>query len=738
MKDRNHSQLHTYVVPGLCVAVLFLLLAARFDFYYDLNDDFLMDRILSGAYTGEPEARNIQSLFPLTALLAALFRVARRIDWYALLLLALQMLALFLPLHRVMVLSDNSFGRIENNRPRFSRKWRVGAKILGLILGITLFLGELYYHLIFVQYSVTVGMLAGCVIFLIMTEPGEGLFDAEGRIRAAKVLRQNVPVLILIVIAFLLRSEMLLFCGPFIALAAVYGGVELARAAEAGGGMSSTAIQNTASVATADHANQKDSLSSTPDRSSGTVGRGQTERVGRTHTKSGRALRNAVVYVLTIGLAAGVCIGVCKAGDIAGYKSKDWQEFEAFFDARTQLYDFQRDWLKTYEEDREFYDSISMDAAEVELLWNYNFGIDDDINAGVLTQVAARAKEHAAIEAPTGERLRTALSDYRYRLSASSEMPYNLIAAVLYGLVVIGAFSGLFETMLRQSVALATSKTASTAESAWTAVRAENTEESSRPADKPRSAGKSDGVAYSAGSVEASAGAEREAAAGIRDFILTLAGALVLFLIRSALYGYLLYHHRPVVRLTHSLYYCEALILVCLLFRGVAHSRRTAALGAAKAIILLAVLLICTLLQGRTVQQEYAHREEVNKSWQEFLTYTAAHPDDYYFADVYSTVDFSEKMFDNSKVTATNWDFAGGWACKSPLWEKKLKSQGLTSMEEALTESQNVFCVQATDRDMDWLNDYYAFRGQDVTVEAVDTIGSDWTVYRVAAQPIID
>lgn len=135
MKGRNHSQLHTYVVPGLCVAALFLLLAARFDFYYDLNDDFLMDRILSGAYTGEPEARNIQSLFPLTALLAALFRVARRIDWYALLLLALQMLALFLPLHRVMVLSDNSFGRIENNRPRFSRKWRVGAKILGLILG---------------------------------------------------------------------------------------------------------------------------------------------------------------------------------------------------------------------------------------------------------------------------------------------------------------------------------------------------------------------------------------------------------------------------------------------------------------------------------------------------------------------------------------------------------------------------------------------------------------------------
>jgi hypothetical protein len=32
-------------------------------FYYDLNDDWMMGHLLSGAYTGEGELRNIQSLF---------------------------------------------------------------------------------------------------------------------------------------------------------------------------------------------------------------------------------------------------------------------------------------------------------------------------------------------------------------------------------------------------------------------------------------------------------------------------------------------------------------------------------------------------------------------------------------------------------------------------------------------------------------------------------------------------
>lgn len=50
------------------------ILAARFDFYYDLNDDVLIKDILSGVYSGTPDGHTMQLLYPLGALLALLYR----------------------------------------------------------------------------------------------------------------------------------------------------------------------------------------------------------------------------------------------------------------------------------------------------------------------------------------------------------------------------------------------------------------------------------------------------------------------------------------------------------------------------------------------------------------------------------------------------------------------------------------------------------------------------------------
>ncbi len=48
------------------VTLLFVcFISVKWDFYWDLNDDFMIDRLLTGAYTGEPAARDIQNMFPL-------------------------------------------------------------------------------------------------------------------------------------------------------------------------------------------------------------------------------------------------------------------------------------------------------------------------------------------------------------------------------------------------------------------------------------------------------------------------------------------------------------------------------------------------------------------------------------------------------------------------------------------------------------------------------------------------
>ena len=46
------------------------ILAARFDFYYDLNDDVLIKDILSGVYSGTPDGHTMKQMYPLGALLA--------------------------------------------------------------------------------------------------------------------------------------------------------------------------------------------------------------------------------------------------------------------------------------------------------------------------------------------------------------------------------------------------------------------------------------------------------------------------------------------------------------------------------------------------------------------------------------------------------------------------------------------------------------------------------------------
>ena len=144
------------VIAALCgTGALFLVLSLRFGFYYDLNDDWMMGHLLSGAYTGEGELRNIQSLFPLSAVLGGLYRLAPAIPWYPLFLMACQAGA--------VLLSAICTGRYEG------RKRVAAAGAAASLLTVLFFAAELLYHLVFVQYSVTCGMLLAAAAIWILT-----------------------------------------------------------------------------------------------------------------------------------------------------------------------------------------------------------------------------------------------------------------------------------------------------------------------------------------------------------------------------------------------------------------------------------------------------------------------------------------------------------------------------------------------------------------------------------------
>ena len=178
---------------GLLLLVLLVFTSVRYDYYFDLNDDVLMKDILAGVYTGEPESRNIQMIWPVSAFLSLLYRMGRGLPWYGIFLCLCHFGSIALIVHRSLCLCR-----------------RIPGKAL-LLAGEGVLLGGLLLpHLVSVQYTVTSALLASAAAFLFMTtdaaEPGD-------------FIRKNVITVFLAVLAYLVRPWMLLLLLPLICAA---------------------------------------------------------------------------------------------------------------------------------------------------------------------------------------------------------------------------------------------------------------------------------------------------------------------------------------------------------------------------------------------------------------------------------------------------------------------------------------------------------------------------------------
>ena len=610
------------------------------DFYLDLNDDFVMENLLSGAYTGMPQTRNIQSLYPLTAVIGSLYKLNAEINWHGIFLMACQFGCLLLVIFRLY---------------RLLKKRSLQAAAGGAAAALLFAVGLLCRHYVFYQYSVTVGIMAATAqVFFLTQEKEKGDHPYRDMAR-----RLALPV-ILLWLGFLLRSEMLLFMLPVTGLSFLYGRIGL-------------------------YNEDRDAAKTVREKKSLFV--------------------KTVIYpcILTGGIIlAGA--GILSAADSAAYSDPQWKEFRSLFDARTQLYDYEA--RPAYEGNEAFYDSIGLVPEEVILFENYNFGIDEKIDAAVMQKVADYAKEQSSGQGMFSVRIRKALWDYRHTFVSSSEYPYNLIVVTLYLLCLLKAVS--------------------------LVLSGRRAKEEESGADQ----------------------AERSGSPAARAALIP-AELFMVFLFRTGLWMYLLYNNRPVTRLTHCLYLQEAIVLAAILAGGRLAGKDKAGSGEAgevgeggeagrvrkvpgmvSAAVMTAVLLAACVSQKTWTDNELKRREAINRPFDELIGYCLEHEDTFVLVDVMSTVDFSEKIFDNrrqDRLKAVNWNFLGGWVSKSPLEREKLARYGIDSMCSALADGSGS-CVFAarSDYDTQWLAAYYKSIGKDVTISEKDTPGDGYfTVYRV-------
>ncbi|MBR5798659.1 MAG: hypothetical protein IKY23_01215 [Lachnospiraceae bacterium] len=606
---------------GLLLLILLLVAGVCFDYCFDLNDDVLMKDILAGVYTGTPAGHNIQMLWPVSGFVSLLYRIFPKLPCYGLFLCICQY---------------GSIGLVVCRGLSFCKKRTAKFFLLG-IAGF-LSLGLLLPQLISVQYTVTCTMLAAAAAFLFVT--------TDAALPAGTFVKKNIGTVLLVVLAFLIRSEMLLLVTPLICMAGVmkWGSEEKPFSKE-----------------------------------------------------------NFVKYPAVIGgILAGLLVSqLCHN---AAYGRSDWKQFTEFFNNRTELYDFQV--LPEYEPHKKFYDSIGISESERMLLENYNFGLSEEIDEKIVGQIAEYAAAVRGAEKPFVERLKTAMGNY-YRRTVygqghnESDFPWNRVIVVSYLLVFAAA---LFERDKKLGAKL------------W-------------------------GVFWK----------------------LALLGGM-----RSVLWLWLIIRERVPVRISVSMYVMEFCILLgfLLLYVSSAGEGNTAEAGnaacegnaagngtaaeAGKTMaenrgrkkgllpavfggVYLAAGLMILLPAFETTSADQSEKEKYRAGYEELYSYLSSEENkgNFYFIDVYSSVTYTEKLFENVDNSLDNYDIMGGWACKSPLWKSKLRNFGIRDMQSALLSGDGIYYVQRTGKDTGWLVEYYAGQGKEITLEAVAEPVEEFEIYRM-------
>ena len=298
----------------LFTALMVAGLAAAFDFYYDLNDDTTIKDIISGAYTGTPSGYSVQMLYPLGFCVSLLYRAIPGVPWYGLFLCVCQFGAYALIGWRATWL--------------VKKPWQ---QFAALAFEGVIFLGLLIRQLVMVQYSVTCGICMAAAIFLYIT--------GEEREAPGQYLRQNMVPILLVILAFMIRTEMCIMLMPFLLLA----------------GFAKWMAQE------------------------------------KIFTVQNLKRYFYVIGAALLGMLAALAID--KLSMVSNVQNDDWQSFQSFFDARTSLYDFYG--LPSYEENREFYEGIGLSRESYALLENYNFSLDESIDEHLLRELTEYQEQHA-------------------------------------------------------------------------------------------------------------------------------------------------------------------------------------------------------------------------------------------------------------------------------------------------------------------------------------------------------
>lgn len=208
---------------------------------------------------------------------------------------------------------------------------------------------------------------------------------------------------------------------------------------------------------------------------------------------------------------------------------------------------------------------------------------------------------------------------------------------------------------------------------------------------------------------------------------------------RMVIWAYLLFYGRLPVRISQSVYLAELAVLFAIAFsyrlwglREETPSRSDDSprckLCSTAWVLCLAVILYTCVRSGvpnaKAVAETAAARLRFSESFTVMKDYFKAHPDCFYYLDTNSFAYFTEDALEPDGNADSNYLFMGGWAAKSPWYEKKLKKEQIADPASALFEDSSVYAVfmNTEETGYDYLEAFYAENYPGVRLEEVETV----------------
>lgn len=484
-------------------------------------------------------------------------------------------------------------------------------KSILLLFQTFLFGGLLLREFVYVQYSVTCSLLVATGVFLFYTT-NDGL-------PTGRFIRENIISMALVIIGFYVRTEMMLLLCPLIGAAGI---AKWSRGAK------------------------------------------------YTHTAM-FGVENLLKYLTTpVVVIVGMGIGLIL--NMLAYGGSEWNEFERFFEYRTELYDFQRN-PPDYAQNRAYYRQIGLDESEVELLLNYNFAIDESLNADVLESIVEYNREELGKTYFVCS-LYEGFRGYMYRFLHAEDGVWAYLVMVLYVLIFLTGMMQWDYSVPWKLALLAFMRTVSWM---YLIMRGRTPER----------------ITVS----------------------LYMCEVLILFaVLLCQMHAFYADYRRKLFQTKTG---------GALLQDDAPRQKKRAPYQplyrkywrVTVMLIITALVLIPAVRGVLEVEEEQEWRENVNAEWDALRAYFAEHEENFYLLDVYSTVPYTERMFpaDNSY---RNYELCGGWAAKSPIYAEKLSRYGIGNIESDLLYMNNLYFVTRVDRDTDWMVAYYRAKGYDVRV----------------------